>query len=286
MGELLLQRLSTQRDALRSAGEASRRGDPEGVHDLRVAIRRIRSALATFRPLVDESVTEPVRAQLRWAADELGQARDAEIVVDRVRRWLDVGPGLTGGKDAERLLFADVEQARHLAHAQVGAVLSAPRYAATLAAVDRIVVDPPLTDEAGRPARDVATAYVRRDAHRLWRAVARASAEQDPDARAPLLHEVRKAAKRLRYAAEAASAYADVDLEAVADAAADIQTTLGDHHDAVVTMSAVRAIATSHGDAAVALCGGQVIALEAVDAARLEDDAAAALARLELLTDW
>ena len=261
-----------------------RRGEPEGVHDLRVAMRRIRSALATFRPLVDVAVTEPVRAELRWAADELGRARDSEIIVERVTRWIDAHEALVAGAAAERHVLGAVTESRRAAHVHVGDVVETERFAAAVDAVDRVVDQPPLTRRARRPADAVAEAFVHRESKRLWRKVARAQAAVDPEARAPLWHEVRKAAKRLRYAAEAGMPYDGAGLEAIADAAAEVQTALGAHHDSVVTSAALRAIATAHADAAVALCTGQMVELEAVESVQLEVEAAEALARLERLT--
>ena len=52
-------------------------------------MRRIRSALASFRPIVDASVTDPLRDELRWAAGRLGEARDAEVVAERIVTLLD-----------------------------------------------------------------------------------------------------------------------------------------------------------------------------------------------------
>ena len=88
-GSLLHQRLVEQRDALTSGEAAVRAGDAAGLHDLRVAMRRIRSALATFRPLVDVSVTEPLRAVRRGARARLGRARDAEVVAGLTEALLD-----------------------------------------------------------------------------------------------------------------------------------------------------------------------------------------------------
>ena len=284
-GEMLLARLETQRNALREAEIALRRGDPEGVHDLRVATRRIRSALATFRPLVDTAVTEPVRDELRWVAEELGRARDAEIVVDRVRRRLDDEPGLTVGGSARREVLAAVAGVARVTHAHVEEVLGSGRYAAVVHAVDDLVRRLPLTSAAGGNAGDVALSRVQAEANRLWRNAAAAHEEHDASRREPLLHEVRKVAKRLRYAAEAGQPYdAGGWLERVAEAAAEVQTVLGEHHDAAVAATAVRAVAQATEDPAVAMACGQIAALEAIEAARLEAVADEALARLRTLT--
>src|SRR5205807_5494906 len=60
-------------------------GDPEYVHQARVGTRRLRSHLRTFRPLLDREWAAGLRAELSWLDDELGRARDAEVLLDRLR---------------------------------------------------------------------------------------------------------------------------------------------------------------------------------------------------------
>ncbi len=55
--------------------------DPEGVHQARVATRRLRSDLRTFRPVVDTDWSEPLRDELRWLGELLGRVRDADVLL-------------------------------------------------------------------------------------------------------------------------------------------------------------------------------------------------------------
>src|SRR6185312_9029097 len=66
-------RTSTRRLLLADIGVRSREED--AVHQMRVACRRMRSDLKTFRPLVEEPWGEALRAELKWLADCLGDAR-------------------------------------------------------------------------------------------------------------------------------------------------------------------------------------------------------------------
>lgn len=61
-----------------------RRDVDDSVHQMRVTVRRLRSVLATFRPLYDRDRTEPLRAELIWLGALLGEARDAEVMRDRI----------------------------------------------------------------------------------------------------------------------------------------------------------------------------------------------------------
>src|SRR5438105_6166939 len=60
--------------------------DPEDVHQARVGTRRLRSDLRTFRPLLVEDWSEPLRDELSWLADALGTVRDADVLTERLRR--------------------------------------------------------------------------------------------------------------------------------------------------------------------------------------------------------
>ena len=68
----LVAHLDEQRRALITHEPAARAGDDDGVHKMRVATRRLRSALATFRGRFDREVTDPLRDELKWLGGVLG----------------------------------------------------------------------------------------------------------------------------------------------------------------------------------------------------------------------
>jgi len=71
------------------------KGDPEGVHQMRVGLRRLRAAMSLFAVLLRDPQTEAIKSELKWLAGELGPAREFEVLVNRVvapmerrgRRW-------------------------------------------------------------------------------------------------------------------------------------------------------------------------------------------------------
>ncbi|MFZ2077053.1 MAG: CHAD domain-containing protein [Xanthobacteraceae bacterium] len=71
------------------------RGDPEGVHQMRVGLRRLRAAMSLFAALLRDPQTTAIKSELKWLAGELGPARELEVLVNRVvapmkrrrRRW-------------------------------------------------------------------------------------------------------------------------------------------------------------------------------------------------------
>jgi CHAD domain-containing protein len=272
VGTLVRQRLADQRDALRAAEGAVRAGEPTGLHDLRVAMRRIRSLLATFRPIFDTSVTEPLRAELKDASGRLGQSRDAEVATDNTDRLLEGIESAGLDEDAVAGLRARLRLDAIAAGDDVEETLDSTRYAALSILLDELVDHPPLNDKAQRDALKVARKRVRHEAPRFAKLAAAARAEVPEDGtpttdhgsavqptvdHAARLHEVRKATKRLRYAAETARPVDDEPMRRIVKQAKVVQTALGDHHDAVMTRVALRHLALDEavGEAAAFLLG-------------------------------
>jgi len=282
VGTLVRQRLADQRDALRAAEADVRLGGETGVHDLRVAMRRLRSLLATFRPVFDASVTEPVRTELKQASLQLGQSRDAEVAVDMTERLLaHLG---ADGLDEEAVagLRARLRLDATAAGDVVEETLASTRYAATAILVDELVSHPPLTDEAQREARSAARKRLRHEGRRLTERVEAARAATDADERAALLHEVRKSAKRLRYAAETAAPVTGKRVHRIGTRAKRVQSAIGLHHDAVMTRAMLRHLALDEavGESAAFLLG-HLDADEQRLLATVEEDAWSAIGELE-----
>ena len=89
-------------------------GDPEGVHQARVATRKLRSHLRTFGPLLDPEWTEPLRTELGWLATSLGGVRDQEVLLERLRERAKTLPA-SDQRSANallQLLVAEIETLR------------------------------------------------------------------------------------------------------------------------------------------------------------------------------
>lgn len=219
-----------------------RRQATESVHDMRVAIRRLRDALTMFRPVLDPDRTDPVRDELRWHAGVLAPARDAEVMHERLRQHLaTTRPDELRGHAAERI---DEELAARskAAHDQIVASMDSSRYRALAASLQSLVSDPPWTTHPEQ-APDALSAQVRRAVRRLDRRVRAAYRVEAGDERDLLLHAVRKAAKRVRYEVEPLLVLYDGHdngAEALAQEVKRVQTILGDHQDAVVTARLLR----------------------------------------------
>jgi len=212
---------------------------PDAVHKMRVAIRRLRSALATFRPLFDEQVSEPLREELKWIAGLLGEARDADVLRERLGASIAEEPvELVLGPVSARV-EGELGNACRDALARSAKAMKSERYLGLLDSLDTLVSDPPWT-KAGHPARTDLLGRFRHDWKRLRRLVAAADDASDPAKRDHLLHEVRKAAKRVRYSAETLVPAYGRDAERLAKAAERVQSVLGEHQDSAVAQDCLR----------------------------------------------
>lgn len=238
-GDVVLAHLREQVDELVARDPMVRRDEPDSVHKMRVATRRLRSALQTFRPLLDRSRTDPLRGELTHLAGVLGVARDAEVLRDRLDGIAAEQPvDLVLGPVRQRI--RDELGGRYRAgHADVVAELDGRRHLALLDELEHLLEDPPWTARASRKAGKELPVLVGRAWTRLRRA--RGAVEQaSADERAVLLHEVRKAAKQARYAGEAVAPVLGKDAARFAARAEAVQEALGERQDSVVSREALR----------------------------------------------
>lgn len=210
--------------------------DSEGVHQARVATRRLRSDLRTFAAMLDPAWTSLLRGELQWLAEAFGAVRDADVLLGRINAILNT----TTNDTIESRPIADLTAA-----AEVVAVLEAHRVASridlatvigsrrALALYELIVAaaaDPPTNTRAVGSASRRLAPFVRRP----WRHLQRQVAEFGDTPSDEQLHRVRLLAKRARYAAEAVSPAFGPEARRFASAMAAIQDELGELHDLAV----------------------------------------------------
>ncbi|WP_222195671.1 CYTH and CHAD domain-containing protein [Modestobacter italicus] len=230
-GEVVRAALDLQVQALQDADLMVRTGQPDGVHQVRVACRRLRSTLAAFRPVLDRTQTDPLRQELAEVGSALSPARDAEVALAHLRALVDEQPPeLVIGPVAARLQQAAIKD-EQAGDAGARKVLSSPAYLQLRDDLEGLVAEPPLTEDAARPADEVLREVLARTARRLRRSVEAAQDSDDPEA----LHDVRKAAKRLRYTADAAVPVLGRPVAELVSALKGVQTVLGDRQDTFVT---------------------------------------------------
>jgi CHAD domain-containing protein len=269
-GEVLLAHLREQVDQVHAQDLPVRLDAPDAVHKMRVATRRLRSALRTFGPLVDPGIARPLRDELKWLAAELGAARDAEVMRDRVRAAVaEEHPDLPVRAGADAAL-AELDQVYRAAHDRVVAELDGDRYHRILLTLCRLVEQPPLRKKAGRAAGTVLPGLVAASYDRVRKLVEKAGALPAGADRDEVLHDARKGAKEARYAGESVAAVFGDDAPAFAAAMEGVQAALGEHQDSVLTRERLHELALRASSPEVAFLYGRLHAREEQRAGRLQ----------------
>jgi CHAD domain-containing protein len=236
--------------------------DPEGVHQARVATRRLRSDLRTFRPLVEPVWAASLRDELGWLAAILGSVRDGDVMLERMRERVSELPP-TNARGAARIV-GTLEAARDTAHSELLASLRSERYVSLL---DRLVAaanTPALLLEADLPASSVLPGLVRRP----WRSLARRVKALGDRPTEEELHDIRIRTKRVRYAAEAVAPLIGRQARAFAAEAARLQEVLGDLNDALVAERWLREWAHGSRSMQGVFAAGELAGLERAAAER------------------
>lgn len=258
-------RVSQQVEEIRRRDPEVRQGLADGIHQLRVALRRLRSALATYRPFLDREAGETIGRELKWLGTMLAAARDAEVQAARLGSL---------GED----IAVELARRHQRAHAQAVEAMDSARHGALLERLDQFSSDPPWTPAARSPIGDVLPQQVRKDWKRLVPRVEAARHSDDEAARAEHLHDVRKAAKRARYAAEPLVALYGSSQRRMVRQTKRIQLVLGEHQDTV----AARALLQDLGAQLHATGSGATV----LEAAHTREQERAAELEVEFFEIW
>jgi CHAD domain-containing protein len=226
------------------------------VHKARVAARRLRSDLRTFRPLVDRDWAEALRTELRWLGRLLGPVRDAEVLGARLQGRIDGMVGLE--LDPAKVLLDAIETDRLDARRRLLRGLRSRRYEELIVRLVRASLEPlARSDLADQPSGSLGTLMKRPWAKLSQRAAALGSASSDA-----ALHATRIDTKRVRYGAEALVPVFGDRAARFASAAEALQEILGEHQDSVVAMSRLADTGIEADDPAVAFTAGRLAELE------------------------
>ncbi len=234
--------------------------DPEDVHQARVATRRLRSDLRTFKTLVDPEWAEGLRRELGWVASPLGEVRDADVLLDRLQT--ETGRMPPEDRPAVGALIDRLVASRQESLAALFEVLDSKRYVALLDALVDGIAKPALTPVAEQPAVEVASTLVAKAWHKLRRSISDLGSERADTE----LHRVRIKAKRCRYAAEAVTGIEGRPAKRFASAVAGLQDALGQLQDSVVASAWLRAAITTDTSVDQAVAIGELLGFAAVAA--------------------
>jgi CHAD domain-containing protein len=237
--------------------------DPEGVHKARVATRRLRSNLRTLRPILQTARTEPLRDELKWLGDLLGDVRDADVLQTLLMSKLSTLPAACGDDAAP--VETELERQRATQFANLSRELDSSRYVAALDRLVSVVRETPFErSRRDLTRRDVAA--VKRLADKQWKRLRKAVERLPRDPSDVELHEVRKRAKQARYAFEATAPIIGKRARRLSKRLSDLQDRLGAHQDAVVAAHRLHEAALRVGTASSGYAAGRLA--QAFDADR------------------
>ncbi len=244
---------------------------PEAVHQLRVAARRLRSALSTFRAVVADAGLAVVKAELRWLAGSLNDARNLDVLADTLAAQTAALTTLPPGLDA---LVAALEAARQQARARAAETASSARFRGLMINVTAwLETGDWLNAASPDSARGFAASALQR---RLGKVLKQGKHLRRADDE--IRHQLRIEAKKLRYAAEAfAGLYPQKATARFIARLKDLQDALGELNDVAVSGPLLAALPLSP-DAAFA--AGELIGLRLANKDRLIAAAGKAFDRL------
>ncbi len=216
-------------------------GDPEFLHDFRVAVRRTRTCLGQLKGVLGGEQVAGFREEFRWLGSVTGPARDLDVQLGQLDEYRNELPESVRGRldPLERLLI----RRKRAEQQRVARVLRSARYRKLIEGWNAWIDD---RDESGagpdaaRPVREVASASIeRRFARRLDRGRA-----IDPDSPAAALHRLRIDGKKLRYLLEFfRGLYPAAELDPLVRELKKLQDTLGALNDLSVQQESLERFA-------------------------------------------
>lgn len=256
--------------------------EPDTIHRMRIATRRLRVALRSFASMLPPKRARKLAKGFRWLGRRLGEARDLDVHAETVREYSSLVPPQQQpelGRYVQHLRHARTE-----ARDELDELFLHPRVTALLTSLRELL-------EAGPPAAarrrwrsfriaDGAAKYLRKSRRRVLRAGRKIDADTPPEK----LHRLRIRAKRLRYELEF---FAEVfpKLEPAIKATKQLQDVLGEHQDACTAAERLRDYARGHADEPL------TVASSAADPTALErllttQEGRAADARARFAAEW
>ena len=273
-GEVVLAYLHAQAGTLVRLDPLVRLDEPDAVHQMRVAGRRLRSTLRSFGHILPRDATSGLAADLNWLGGVLGAARDGEVLAAHLRSRLRQAPVELRIGPVEARIQGHFASVRAAARTELLAALDSDRYFSLLDDLDRLLAEPPLTAEAASQAAGVLPVAARRAGRQAGRRMHRAWQAPPGQARNEALHRARKSARRARYAAEAMAPAAGRKARRFVKRMKQVQSVLGEHQDSVIARAVARDLGIgAHQAGENAFSYGLLYELDACDGERLQAQA-------------
>jgi CHAD domain-containing protein len=220
--------------------------DPESLHQLRVAARRVRASLAVARDLVDDEWAAEINDGMRDLGRASNEARDIDILLERLQdqiRDLDLRD-----QGAGAALLRTLEEDRVILQQALVGVLNGGSYRRVL---DRMALP---AAPAGVPPARTLSQLAGRELRRLVVRVRKLGKRPGDEA----LHDLRINVKRVRYATELGGSPSDKNARQVIKTATRMQDVLGEHQDSVVGEERLRDLAYKLDESGIAFVAGRL----------------------------
>jgi len=208
--------------------------DPEELHDMRVACRRLRAALRLFQAHLPQPLLR-CQKSLKWLGSTLGTVRDLDVKTEELQSWRARADPLLHQDFDLILQWMALDRAR--ARDRMLRVLDSRRYRGLQVRLQRSLARYPLRRrEPPIPAEAVFPELIRPLHKRLLKTGRLAKKNPLPET----MHRLRIACKRLRYALEFASLLDGKRLESYRQQLTKLQNRLGRYNDSVVARATLR----------------------------------------------
>jgi CHAD domain-containing protein len=206
--------------------------DPKGVHDMRVASRRLRSALSDFMPYLRKRGLASTLKEIKTIADALGEVRDQDVAIAALEKLSTHIPATVA--EALKVIVDERKGTRDKARKELSHVLRKGRVKQLESDFASAISAATMEPRIAKPAARTRMTYRRVNRSIILARLGEVEKLSDGLYR-PLdvdaLHELRIAAKRLRYALELFQPCWGETISTIAKTVAALQTALGELHD-------------------------------------------------------
>jgi CHAD domain-containing protein len=286
-GEVVLAYIRAHTETLTALDSMVRLDEHDAVHQMRVAARRLRSTLRSFRDVLAPTDTRGLAADLHWLGGVLGAARDGEVLEGHLAAGLRRAPVELRLGPVQARIQGHFASVRAAARTELLAALDSERYFSLLDDLDALLDVPPFTARAGRPAVGVLPAAARRARRQMDRRMRRAWRAAPGPARNEALHQARKSARRARYASEAMVPAIGGKARRFVRQMKRIQSVLGEHQDSVIAREVTRDLGiAAHFAGENAFSYGLLYEQDACDAERHQAQARRTWEKASRRLDW
>lgn len=257
--------LRVNRDRLLEVDPAVRRDEWDSVHQMRVATRELRSLMQTFEGILVGEEYLNLEEELKLLAATLGIARDAEVVAERFQMLIGLDDDNIIDDAAKDHLAHDMQRKYARAHRTIVKVLNSKRYFELLEGLENLIANPPLAESETTAAsvedvkheeeaalfEHLVSAYKKLMKRHNVAVTEWEETETPLREREENFHNMRKAAKKLRYSADAVGRATGLKTKELYAACKTMQSVLGDFQDSVTSRDELLALAKSarkHGE--------------------------------------